>query len=272
MIKGLSGEALQEFMKTRKEKDYLVVDVRQPEEYRLDHIPGSVNIPLAEVQFDPYIFENERDLVFCCTRGARCKVAAVFVSEAGHASNRLFYLQEGLFEYSGELMIAMPKIGVFPSDMTAQAVMRTAVGFEKAAYRFYRSALEKLRRAPIRSTLEKMAKEEKAHAKSIFRKLNSAPATEADFQAYFDQSSDSILEGGKSFKEVEAFLRQETSNPCMDILDFAIEIEYNAYDLYKTIAEKSDQADVKQLLFHLAEVEKKHLDRLITDLELCVQY
>lgn len=271
MIKGLSAKALQKMIKEEKEDEYLIVDVRQAEEYRLDHIPGSMNIPLPEIQFDPYIFDDDRKLIFCCTRAVRSKVAAIFVSEVGYDEKKLFYLKEGLFEYSGEILLEMPRVDLFYQDINSYAVMEKAIDFEKGAFRFYTLAKEKLAGTKIYPAMEKMAKDEIAHGKSIYNRLRKIDNIDLDFQTYFRTCKGQVLEGGKSFREIEEFLSKGSSNVCMDILDFAIELEYCAYDLYKIMAENTKSEQIKGIFFHLAQAEKKHLDQVINALELCAQ-
>lgn len=269
MIKGLTAEALQTFIKNEPEKKYLIVDVRQPEEYRLDHIPGSMNIPLAEIQFDPYSFEDDKKLIFCCTRGSRSKVAAIFVADAGYDDNNLFYLENGLFEYSGEILLDMPRVDLFPEDISPAATMETAINFEKGAFRFYSMAKETLSGTPLYPVIEKMIKEEIAHGKVIFKRFRNESGADMIFDDYFKNCQGNVLEGGKSFNEIASFLSESSSNPCMDILDFAIELENSAYDLYKTMAESSQVESLKEMFFGLAQAEKKHLDQMISALDLC---
>lgn len=269
MVNLLTADALKEFIKEKKEKDYLIVDVRQPEEYRLDHIPGSVNIPLAEIQFDPYLFDEGRDIVFCCTRGVRSKVAALFVADSGHKEQKLYHLQEGLVDYSGEILLNVPRIDLIPKDINPEAVMKKAIDFEKGAWRFYILASEKTAGSELSPVFKKMINDEMSHGKAIFRELTKISRLNSEFNTYFDQCEGDILEGGQSFEKIRSFLDSDDASSCMDMLEFAIEIEYQAYDLYKTMAENTGEQAVESMFFMLAQAEKKHLDQLIRSLDLC---
>ncbi len=270
MIRGVNADALEKIIKKENEKDFLIVDVRQPEEYRLDHIPGSINVPLGEIQFDPYSFEENRKLIFCCTRGVRSKVAAIFVSETGHDEDKLFHLENGLLDYSGEVLMDMPRVELFPQDINAITIMEKAINFEKGAFLFYCLAKEKLTGTKLYSTIDKISKDEIAHGKAIYNRIKKNQDLTLDFDTYFETCDGLVLEGGKPFQDVLDFLDKESSNPCMDILDFAIELEHCAYDLYKTMAESSEETKTKSMFFSLAQAEKKHLDQMINALELCV--
>jgi len=279
MIKGLSAAGLETMIKEEKEAGFLVVDVRQPEEYRLNHIPGSINIPLAEIQFDPYLFDDDRKLIFCCSRGRRSKVAAIFVSEAGYDEDLLFHLENGLFEYSGELLLEMPRIEYFPEDIGVMEALETAVNFEKGAYRFYMLAKKKAAGSKLYGIFDKMAGEEIVHGKAVFNRMKKLSGLTIDFNDYFASCDGQVLEGGKAFCDVEAFFDSILPNPCIDILDFAIDLEYGAYDLYKTMAEntraedygngKMDDRQPRDMFFSMAQAEKSHLDQVIKALALC---
>jgi rubrerythrin/rhodanese-related sulfurtransferase len=270
MIHGLTADELKKMMQKEKEKDYLIVDVRQPNEYRLDHIPGSINVPLAELQFDPYMFDDGRKLIFCCTRGSRSKVAALFVEDAGYVSERLYHLENGLFEYSGEVILHMPRVDLFPEDIGLSGMLDKAIHFEKGAYLFYSMATDRLNRFKLQSIYEKMAKDETTHAKALFNRLKKNTPISISFDTYFNECGGRILEGGKTLNQAKKVFDDHSDTICMDSLDFAIELEHSAYDLYKSMAEYSKEAPAQEMFFSLAQAEKTHLDQLIQALDLCV--
>lgn len=63
----------------------LLVDVREPDEYRAGHIPGSVSAPLSV--FDPTALPDAggRRVVFTCRSGGRTLKALAAVQAAGLA-------------------------------------------------------------------------------------------------------------------------------------------------------------------------------------------
>ncbi|MCP3871781.1 MAG: hypothetical protein GY699_01290 [Desulfobacteraceae bacterium] len=271
MIQELSTKTLARFIKEKKEEEFLIVDVRQLEEYRLDHIPGATHIPLAEIQFDPFLFDDDRKLIFYCRSGSRSKVAASFVSEAGYDEKQLYHLKGGMLEYTGEILLNMPRIDHFPSDISSKDIMEKSIDFEKGAYFFYSSVKEKFHGSALYHAMEEMGQAEISHAKSIYNQMKKDYTVEMDFDLFFNTCKGQILEGGKSLKEIENFLSEIKSDECIDIIDFAIELEFTAYDLYKTMAENSnqDQEGAIQMFHTLAQAEKKHLEKMIQALELC---
>ena len=71
-----------------KATDYMLLDVRTPEEYKLSKIPGAVNIPLTEIEQGRGIDKVKsqlqgRRLIAYCTHGYRSGVALVALQDAG---------------------------------------------------------------------------------------------------------------------------------------------------------------------------------------------
>ena len=62
----------------------LVLDVRQPEEYRTAHIPGSKLIPLGELRRRIDELPKSREIVCVCASGNRSSSAAKMLIDAGY--------------------------------------------------------------------------------------------------------------------------------------------------------------------------------------------
>jgi rhodanese-related sulfurtransferase len=63
--------------------DVILVDVREPHEFAMGHIPGSISMPLSS--FDPSALPDEpgRRIVFSCAAGVRSLRAIDIAREAG---------------------------------------------------------------------------------------------------------------------------------------------------------------------------------------------
>ncbi|MBG9548757.1 sulfurtransferase TusA family protein [Cytobacillus firmus] len=60
-----------------------VLDVREPAEYAFGHIPGSINIPLGELEHRFEELNNEENLHIICRTGTRSDFAAQQLTEKG---------------------------------------------------------------------------------------------------------------------------------------------------------------------------------------------
>ncbi len=61
----------------------VVIDVRQPEEYRQGHIAGSKLIPLGELQKRINELPKDKEIVCVCASGSRSRSATRFLIKAG---------------------------------------------------------------------------------------------------------------------------------------------------------------------------------------------
>ncbi|HBO13793.1 MAG TPA: sulfurtransferase [Halieaceae bacterium] len=66
----------------------LVIDVREPDEFREDHLPGAVNIPRGMLEFkltaDPALEDRSRRVLVYCKTSGRAALSAVAMQEMGY--------------------------------------------------------------------------------------------------------------------------------------------------------------------------------------------
>jgi len=81
-LPSLNAMELSEKLKNGKRP--LVVDVRQPEEYRAGHIAGSRLIPLAELGKRINELPKDREIICVCASGSRSRSATKLLVKAGY--------------------------------------------------------------------------------------------------------------------------------------------------------------------------------------------
>jgi rhodanese-related sulfurtransferase len=78
--------------------DFLLLDVREPNEYAYAHIEGSQLIPLRQLPEHLQELNPEQDTVILCHHGMRSQQACLFLEQYGFT--RLFNLQGGIDAWS----------------------------------------------------------------------------------------------------------------------------------------------------------------------------
>ena len=75
---------------TKENKDILILDVRQPEEYKEGHIPGAINLPVRElpIKVKELPANLELPIITVCHSGARSAYAAMFLRGYGYSHVR----------------------------------------------------------------------------------------------------------------------------------------------------------------------------------------
>lgn len=96
-----------------KTTDYMLLDVRTPEEYKLSKIPGAVNVPITELEQGRGIDKVKsqlqgRKLIAYCTHGYRSGVALVKLQDAGVRGTQYSGGMEG---WTKEIDPSLPRNG-----------------------------------------------------------------------------------------------------------------------------------------------------------------
>jgi len=75
--------------------DVIFLDVREPHEWNLFHIPGALHVPLGEVENRVQeVVPRDRDVIVYCGGGNRSAIAADTMQELGYA--RVASMSEGV--------------------------------------------------------------------------------------------------------------------------------------------------------------------------------
>jgi len=82
-------QALELHEKLKRDRRPFVLDVRQPEEYRLAHIAGAKLIPLGELDRRISEVPKGREVVCICATGHRSVPAVRKLAEAGYSASSM---------------------------------------------------------------------------------------------------------------------------------------------------------------------------------------
>lgn len=83
-LPSLNAQELSERLKLKDGKRPLVIDVRQPEEYRNGHIAGAKLIPLGELKVRMQELSKSKEMVCICASGSRSSSATKMLIDAGY--------------------------------------------------------------------------------------------------------------------------------------------------------------------------------------------
>lgn len=76
--------------------EYKIIDVRSKNEYRENHLTGSVNIPLSDIKrkIEKIVPNKDRKILLYCQSGLRSKKAIRILEKLGY--NNLYNLNGGI--------------------------------------------------------------------------------------------------------------------------------------------------------------------------------
>ena len=104
-----ADEATVEELKTRldRHESFLLLDVREPQEFEICRIPGSVLIPLGDLPSRLFELEGRDDMIVHCKSGVRSGKAVKLLREAGYSKAR--NLKGGILAWINRIDPTLPK-------------------------------------------------------------------------------------------------------------------------------------------------------------------
>lgn len=90
----IHAHQLAEWLADKQRPAPVLLDVREPWEFELCQVPGSLHIPMHLVPIRDGELDAERDLVVICHHGMRSLQVALFLENKGF--DRVFNLQGGI--------------------------------------------------------------------------------------------------------------------------------------------------------------------------------
>ncbi|MGE4559474.1 MAG: rhodanese-like domain-containing protein [Desulfobulbus sp.] len=268
----ISVDRLREYMARRQENEYVLVDVRQPDEYFQGHIPGSVLIPLAEVPDRLNELPVDKDVVVYCRSGKRSKAAALFIASRPYVAGTVFNMTGGILAWNGHLLPATPNLKVFDLDGSDQDILYRAMDLERGADRFYTALRQRYPSVSWAGNLAALAGAEEEHARLIYRQWAAGETNPPPFERVYERLAGDIVEGGYTCAALLESLEEQPLEPCRSTLEMALTVEYSAYDLSRNIAHLFQGRPLEEMFNTIAEAEKEHMLLVARALSLCQGY
>ena len=265
----ISVEQLRQYMARRNDNDYLLVDVRQQDEYTAGHIPGAILIPVGEIPARMHELPVDKDIVFYCRSGKRSQGAALFAGSSPFINGTVFNMTGGILAWEGHLLPDAPRLNVFDFSGTDRQILVQAMNLERGAERFYTALRQRYKAIPWASSLASLAGAEEAHARLIYQFWSEGQMGPPSFEETYAGLEGDILEGGVSWPTLVTALERQPMEPCRATLEMALLIEYAAYDLYRNLAHRFRGESMAEVFNTIAEAEKEHMRFVAKALALC---
>ncbi|MBD3308935.1 sulfurtransferase [candidate division KSB3 bacterium] len=254
----MSPQEAQQYIADHDEGSFTILDVRQPKEYKEEHLPGSTLIPLPELNDRLAELEKEKPIIVYCAVGGRSRMAAQLL--AGQDFKEVYNLKGGIKAWQGQKAVGPAEAGMasLRGDETPEEILILAYGLEGGLEGFYREMGPQAENQETTDLFAHLASFEDSHKQKLFAAYQAYDASVTDRAAFETQVVEQKMEGGITlgeFLDLNAPAMQTTQ----EILDIAMMIEAQALDLYSRYAEKSQQEATQAVLFDIAQEEKRHL-------------
>jgi sulfur-carrier protein adenylyltransferase/sulfurtransferase len=262
----MTSSELRDFLRTHHEGEFALIDVREPDEYMEGHIPGARLMPLSELEsrVDELKQLEGRRLVFYCRSGGRSGRASAWAAQVLRLPF-VYNLSGGFMAWDGQTLIDFPRLGSFALDVPLENQLRRALDFEKGSHRLYQQLASEYKSGLLAHTIAQLVDAELAHGEVVHRLLMQATTgNRQSFAEEFAQATGAIVENGIGFDALIATARNYGDHGEMALLEFALEIELGAYDLYKNLATSATTEQARAALSDLAQQEKGHADLVLS--------
>ena len=265
----LTPDNLRRLMERLHEKEFALIDVRQPGEYETGHIPGSLLIPLPELVRSMEALPEDKELIFYCRNGGRSQAAATMVADEEIIRETIYHLDGGVMAWEGGMAVGFPRIRLFEDSDSRAETLRTAIKLEKGALNYYTRVHEMYAQYPWSTEFADLARAERGHARIVFDILCGIEDAGEEFEAHFDRLPGEIMEGGMALEPALQKVASIKGRICMHLIEMALEIEVQAYDLYRTMAHRTTDNQTRETFWAVAQAEKGHIRTLAGAIEGC---
>ena len=254
----MNGAQAREYMAGHGSETYTLLDVRQPKEYREEHIPGARLVPLPQLSDRLGELPTDRPTIVYCAIGGRSEVAARFLASRGF--EEVYNLAGGIKAWRGET-VARPvgwHLPLLEANGGVERLARLARQMEAGLGRLYADLAARAQDKKVAALLTELAGWEEAHEKSVMELAARAGVPESALQT---EAGARVIEGGF---DPEAFMADNAAQlgSRRGILELAMMVEAHALDLYLLFAQAVTDESSRGLLHVVADEEKTHLARL----------
>lgn len=260
LSKNMNPDEARAFMKEKQEEEYQLLDVRQPKEYEREHIPGAILIPVKELVYRIAELDPGKPTLVYCAAGVRSKAASQILMSRDFAE--VYNISGGIRAWKSNTARGHESMGMefftggdYKNDFTMAYIM------EEGLQQLYQALADRSEKEEHRELLLKLASFEDRHKAKLVEDFK---PEDADIPK--PENIGNIMEGGFNRHSILEHFSPHLYD-LEDILDLAMMLETQAYDLYSRMARKSDNEKNRDLFLHLANEENAHMEFVARELD-----
>ena len=183
-VKSFEAAEAKNYMRHMAADAFTLLDVRQPEEYESEHLPGAKLISLPELASRMPELDAQKPTIVYCAIGGRSRVAAQVLAAKGF--REVFNLTGGIKAWSSGKAVGPQDLGLglFSGKEAPAETLVVAYALEQGLFEFYQSMVPKVTNENARHLFGKLAAIEVKHQDRIFNeyiKLTGAAVSREDF-------------------------------------------------------------------------------------------
>lgn len=256
-IETMSAEQAREWLAGKKEGEFILLDVRQPAEYRGGHLPGAVFMPLPELLERMKELDPSKPVLTYCRSGNRSRSAAALLLTEGF--DKVWSMDGGITAWNGQVAVGDYRKGLYLLEgrEAAESLVSLAWSLEEGSRTFYEKAGETMSEGEAKELFRRLAKAEEKHKSNVSDAYRFVTGEDSgDLRE--DQELKGVMEGGVRVDDLMDFLAGK-GRTLRDAIEVSMEIETNALDLYMKMMRAIENESARKIFSSLIEEEKHHL-------------
>lgn len=260
-LKILFPDEAKDFINSRKEGSYTLLDVRQPAEYEESHLPGATLVPLPELPDKLKELDREHPFVLYCAAGGRSRAAANLMLHQGF--NDVYQLEGGIEAWEDPTATGPVELHMrfIRGNETPEEIIKLAYTMEEGVKRLHQTMKDRTEDAALGLLLERLVKAEEAHERALMALVPDLEARASIEKEAASAVTSDLMEGGLS---IDQFLKENESrlSTVEGYIELAMMVETQALDLYLQMAAAMVDERSRQVLQRIGDEEKVHLSNL----------
>jgi len=263
--KSISTKEAKAHLDSHPTGSYQLVDVRQPEEYEREHLPGANLIPISELISGKGDLEKEKPTLVYCAVGGRSLAAVRWLSSQGHGE--IYNIAGGIKAWMNEKAEGPyeQNLDILVKDAEFDDAVTLAFAMENGLGQFYEFLARHAWNENHQKIFQTLAHYEEKHKERLIHHY--AETGGGDLKPYSSSDQRELIgEGGVSLGGLKAKGLTDLAQQ-YEIIGFAMGIETQAFDFYVRLANNSSNPKNKTFFLDMADEEKTHLAYLARELE-----
>jgi rhodanese-related sulfurtransferase/rubrerythrin len=260
-IETMGVEKAKEWLAAKQEGEVILLDVRQPQEYRSGHIPGATFIPLPELLDRTAELDASKPVLTYCRTGNRSRSAAALLLTEGFST--VYSLDGGITAWDSRVATGDYRQGLslLKGGETVEELISLAWWLEEGSRIFYEKTGDLTTDSQSKALFRTLAEAEAKHKENVLSAYRIVSGSEFNFDSPHRKAYEGVMEGGLQVEETIAFLQGE-GRTLRDMIEVSMQVETNALDLYIKLLREIKSESARKVFSSLIEEEKRHLSRL----------
>jgi len=256
-INSIRTEDAKSYLESAATGSYQLVDVRQPNEFMRQHLPGALLVPLNDLVAERVVLDKEKPTLVYCKSGERSLAASQWL--IGEDFKDVRHILGGIDGWLGNRAFGHYdlNLGLLKQDTEFSDAISMAFAMEEGMRLFYLELARETSDETFKKLYRKLASFEVEHKSDLSRKYLAVEGKEL-IQKEFEDRQIQIMEGGVS-AYITLIKSLAGTEDALDIFGLALAFEIQAYDFYVRLSRHTVRPEVKSFFLEMADAEKIHL-------------